>query len=121
MHFYFSHHNWFYVFHSSEICGIFDCIWDKHSFHVMPPTDRKKWASNLLVTLYSRLINRYAKLCQSLLKPQGKILLCAVIYNQSEMPGMVPCDQYVAFLSVMLYAGPPFSITTDIVKSAYGK
>jgi len=27
----------------------------------------------------------------------------------------VPCDQFVAFLKVTLYAGPPFSITTDIL------
>jgi len=33
----------------------------------------------------------------------------------------IPCDQYVVFLSVILYAGPPFSITTDILKSVYGK
>jgi len=33
----------------------------------------------------------------------------------------VPCDQCVSFLSVILYVGPPFSITTDILKSVYGK
>jgi len=78
-----------YVIHSSEICGTFDCIWDNHAFHVIQPTDRKKWVT-VLVTLHCGLIiiYRYAKLCQSLLKPQGKILMCVANYNQSEFRGM---------------------------------
>ncbi|XP_065891480.1 probable thiopurine S-methyltransferase isoform X2 [Dysidea avara] len=71
---------------TSDICGPFDCIWDKHSFGAIQPTDREK----------------YVSVCQSLLKPQGRILMCALTYNQSEM------------------RGPPFSITTDLLKLNYG-
>ncbi|XP_065891481.1 probable thiopurine S-methyltransferase [Dysidea avara] len=72
---------------SSDICGPFDCIWDKNSFGAISPADRE----------------RYVDICHSLLKPQGRILMFAYVYNQSERNG------------------PPFSISTDLLKSTNGE
>jgi len=32
----------FYMLCSSDMCGHFDCIWDKHSFSAIDLTDREK-------------------------------------------------------------------------------
>lgn len=70
-----------------------------------------------LVTV--ELTKRYVDLICSLLKPQGRILMCAYVYNQSERSSKATICLVLYTLRMLIV--PPFSISTDTLKLHYGK
>lgn len=71
-----------------EKMGLFDAIWDHNALGAVNVGDRSKYVATLL----------------SLLKPDGRILMSAFLYNQIEHTG-----------------GAPYSIPTDMLKTLFDK
>jgi len=81
---------------------------------------KSKWTT--FIAIVRPPVYRYVDLVCPLLKSQGRILMCAYVYNQTErdrktIPYSFMCVVKVAIIT----AGPPFSVSSDVLKSHYGK
>lgn len=69
-----------------KVSGKFDAIWDRAAFVALRPSDRDRYAPHL----------------QEFLRPNGRILLSTISYDESKMEG------------------PPFSVSADEVHRHFG-
>eukprot|EP00968_Pinguiococcus_pyrenoidosus_P003822 scaffold256_cov261-Pinguiococcus_pyrenoidosus.AAC.29 len=110
----------------APILGEFDAVYDRASLVAITPELRE-----LLTPLPSRLLQQYVDIMYDVLKPKGQILLVTLERRKGspevghprlasgarwdlELMEAMGCDQAVA-------AGPPFSVTEEIVRSLYEK